>query len=412
MIDYIVKSTISFTILYLCSMYLIRKSINYRAIRILLLFFVFYSLVIPLFKFSLPDIYSQHKSGAQFFYKAFTSAENIYAPVLENSEKLGNNNLTTKILLIIYTATTVILFGRFLYNLFILNSQTKIPDKIFYKGEYIRLVNGNVGPYSFFKTIFIGKGTLKNGEIDNDLLVHEIAHKQQLHSIDIVLMELLCVFYWFNPFIYLFKKLIKTNHEYLADDFVIKSGIDRKKYSNKLIDLTFRNKTLNLASGFNYLLIKNRIIMLSKSEQKKRLVFPLAMILLIIAMLFVTTAFTNSDKVFNLNPTDSCKIETYQDENRGGYIINGDKQEIFFRDDGNRGYIYFISKNGRGRSYTSNMSDTVTHKLDNYIVKEYKGQVFVDDKNVGLVKKGDIIILHHDKKIDVHNRSRVKIKDD
>ena len=56
--------------------------------------------------------------------------------------------------------------------------------------------------------------------------------------------------------------------------------------------------------------------MLSKSEQKKRLVFPLVMMLPIIAISFIITAFTNSDKVFNLNPTDSCIIESYQGANR------------------------------------------------------------------------------------------------
>ena len=412
MIDYIIKSIISLAILYLCSLFLIRKSNDYKAIRILLLLFVIYSLVIPVFKFSLADFHSYQNGGNKYLYNTFIKAGNIYTPVLENSERLGAYSVTTKILLIIYISTTIILFGRFLYNLFILILQTKVPDKILYKGEQVTLVDGNIGLYSFSKTIFIGKGALKNGEIDNDLLIDEIAHKRQLHSIDVVLLELLCVFYWFNPVIYLFKKLIKTNHEYLADDYVIMSGADREKYSNKLIDLTFRNRTLNLASGFNYLLIKNRIVMLSKSEQKKRLVFPLVMILPVIAILFIITAFTNSDKVFNLNPTDSCIIETYQGANRGGYIVNGDKQEIFFRDDGNRGYIYFISKNGRGRSNTSNTSDTATRKLDNYVVKEFKGQIFVDNKYVGSVKKGDIIILHHDKKIDVYNRSRVKIKDD
>ena len=63
MIDYIIKSIISLAILYLCSLFLIRKSNDYKAIRILLLLLVIYSLVIPVFKFSLADFHSYQNEG-------------------------------------------------------------------------------------------------------------------------------------------------------------------------------------------------------------------------------------------------------------------------------------------------------------------------------------------------------------
>jgi beta-lactamase regulating signal transducer with metallopeptidase domain len=117
-----------------------------------------------------------------------------------------------------------------------------------YQGKKITLLNKKVSPFSFFRTIYINEGAYISGEIDNDLILHETAHASQLHSLDILFMELIQIFYWFNPFVYLFKRLIKVNHEFLADEFVIKSGSDKIEYSNKLINYTFRNKPLNLAS--------------------------------------------------------------------------------------------------------------------------------------------------------------------
>lgn len=411
MIEYIIKSTISLTILYLCCLVLIKKSTNYKTNRVLLLSFVLYSLVIPLLDFSLSNFHSQEIARTQKLYNVFSDIGNTYNPTIKSSEKLSIYSIVINISIFLYFIISFVLFIRFSYNLYVLISQAKNSNRALCNGERIVLIDKNNSPYSFFKSIYISRESFNNNKIDNVLLIHEIAHKKQLHSIDILLIELLRVFYWFNPFIYLFKKLIRTNHEYLADDYVIKSGIDKKEYSNKLLDYTFRNKTLNLASGFDYLLIKNRLIMLSKYKQKKRIPFQLAILLPVLAILFLTMAFKNSDGVFNLNPTKKCVIETYKNEKMSGYIINGDKQEIFYKDDGNRGYIYFMSKNGGG-NFLSNTRDTVIRRVGDFEMKEYNGKIFVENKHVGSVKKGDYIILHANKKIVVYNSDRVTIIND
>lgn len=406
MIEYIIKSTISLTILYLCCLVLIKKSTNYKTNRILLLSFVLYSLIIPLLNFSFN---SQQIVQTQYLYHTFSNIVYNYIPPTKDSEELGVYSNFTNISILLYSLVTFVLFARFLYNLCVLISQTVTSERILYNGQEFVLVNKkSSSPYSFFQTIFINRDAFNNGNIDNDLVLHEIAHKNQLHSIDILLLELLKVFYWFNPFIHLFEKLIKANHEYLADDYVVKSGIDKKEYSNKLINYTIRNKTLNLASGFDYLLIKNRIVMLSKYEQKKRLAYHQAILLPVVALIFFSMAFQNSDSVFNLNPTEKCVIESYTNEKMSGYIINGDKQEIFYRDEGNRGYIYFISKNVEG-SFLSNTRDTVIRRVGDFEMKEYNGKIFVENKQVGSVKKGDYIILHYNKKIDAYTSDRVTI---
>ncbi len=75
--------------------------------------------------------------------------------------------------------------------------------------------------YSFFNTIFIGKNLTCSNEIREQVLAHEKAHIQDLHFLDLLYFELLKCFFWFNPFIYLYSKSVKLQHEYIADQHVL-----------------------------------------------------------------------------------------------------------------------------------------------------------------------------------------------
>jgi hypothetical protein len=294
MIEYLIKSTISCSILYICYILIFSKSRNYHLNRIVLLFSVIFSLVIPLINISSNGLQAKEIAKNDFFNNAITGINVVTGKAIEGSRDLYNYINISNLFILIYSIIAVFLLVRFCLNLYSLISQSIVSKRVLYQGKKITLLDKKVSPFSFLRTIYINEGTFINGEIETDLILHETAHANQLHSIDILFLELLQIFYWFNPFVYLFKRLIKVNHEFLADEFVIKSGSDKIEYSNKLINYTFRNKTLNLASGFDNSLIKNRLIMLSKYEQKRRIAYQLALFVPIIAMLFVTTAFSST----------------------------------------------------------------------------------------------------------------------
>jgi bla regulator protein blaR1 len=294
MIEYLIKSTTSCSILYLCYILIFSKSRNYQLNRIVLLFSVISSLIVPLINISLNGLQTKEITQNNYFYNAITGINVVTGQAIEGSRDLYNYINISNLFILIYSIIAVFLLVRFCLNLYSLISQSFISKRVLYQGKKIILLDKKVSPFSFFRTIYINEDTFINDEIENDLILHETAHASQLHSIDILFLELIQIFYWFNPFVYLFKRLIKVNHEFLADEFVIKSGSDKIEYSNKLINHTFRNKTLNLTSGFDYSLIKNRLIMLSKYEQKRRIAYQLALFVPIIAMLFVTTAFSST----------------------------------------------------------------------------------------------------------------------
>ena len=92
-------------------------------------------------------------------------------------------------------------------------------------------------PFSFFNSIYIHKGLSES--FLKAILYHESSHIQRGHSFDIVLISLIKIVQWFNPFIYLLRKSLISVHEYQADGDVIERGINIEEYQTIILNLQF-----------------------------------------------------------------------------------------------------------------------------------------------------------------------------
>ena len=143
---------------------------------------------------------------------------------------------------------------------------SRLSEKISFNGYQIILTNDQTGPCCFFDHIFLNRDDYHNGKIDKDLLNHEMEHARQSHTIDIILIELVKVFYWFNPVYLLYERAIRINHEYLADNGVISDNSDIKSYADKLLNFITCSSNMSLTSGSNNSFTKMRLIMMMKSK--------------------------------------------------------------------------------------------------------------------------------------------------
>jgi hypothetical protein len=158
----------------------------------------------------------------------------------------------------------------------------------------IVLIEEKTLPYSIFKYIFVNRSDYENGKIVKELIIHEQTHCLQYHSIDVILIELIKIILWFNPLLWLFRKAIQLNHEFLADNKVL-SNHDLNSYQNTLLNLVFRNNSTYLASNFNYSLTKKRLIMMTKNNSFHSAIYAKIAAIGIFLILGITLTFAQED---------------------------------------------------------------------------------------------------------------------
>ena len=190
------------------------------------------------------------------------------------------------VLLIIYGLVSIILLIRMIVQLTsILRWRLKGKRQIL-QGIDIIAVDATITPFSFFNTIFINPG-LHNEQETHQILTHECTHARQLHSLDVLLSELMTVLIWINPAAWLLKREIRHNLEFLADNSVLKSGIDSKNYQYHLLQLSYQVPENQLINKFNISPLKKRITMMNQQKTKKAgmlkysLIVPLALALVL-----------------------------------------------------------------------------------------------------------------------------------
>lgn len=122
--------------------------------------------------------------------------------------------------------------------------------------------------YSFFKWVFLGSGFEQKEE--EMILAHEAAHVRQWHSLDILLLEILRIPFWFNPLLWIVQRKLSETHEFLADRASMLNN--RKAYYQQILSQVFQVQSLELVNPFyTYSSIKKRIVMSSKRNSPNRL---------------------------------------------------------------------------------------------------------------------------------------------
>ena len=160
-------------------------------------------------------------------------------------------------------------FGRNFYTLMrLLIKSEKIKTGWF---TYVLLPVGSAS-FSFFNRLFLDKKLLDEGLESNQIIAHEQIHSRQKHSVDIILLEILVVVQWFNPFIYRLKKSVVENHEYLADRGTLNSIPDISAYKLLLLKNILTQGNYTLTNNFSYSLIKKRLKMMEKESSRLRMV--------------------------------------------------------------------------------------------------------------------------------------------
>jgi TonB family protein len=161
----------------------------------------------------------------------------------------------------------------------------------------IRFHGFNTSGFSAFGYVFIST-RLPQEEAD-EIIRHEQNHLNHYHSFDIVFIELIKVFQWFNPFIYLFSRSLRAVHEYQADEECISLGTSVNNYQRILLNQIFKSRVFTVSNSFsNPSLIKKRMIMMTKRRSKSLANLKLIVILPVVAMLMLAFSTCSEQEQF------------------------------------------------------------------------------------------------------------------
>jgi len=276
---YLIKSTVSLILLLAFYHLVLKPSKTLKANRFFLLSALVFSLLMPVLKFNSPfNIGIEETELIKVIEGKTVTHDEPQVSKPDNFQTVSTENGIRKMngakwFSTLYFAGFLFMIFRFIRNLVIMSNFSHSSSKIRYRNAKIILIQGKSNPFSFLRNIYVNKSKYQKGEIDNDILEHEYTHVKGLHSLDIILIELITIFYWFNPILYFYKKAISENNEFLADEEVLKDRGDKEIYSHKIINHTIIKPQPILASGCNHSQIKKRLIMITKDKKSKKRIF-------------------------------------------------------------------------------------------------------------------------------------------
>jgi len=271
-------------ILFSAAYYLVLRRLTFYSLnRIFLLFGIVFSSAYPFI--NLTDIFSTHQAVPAFIPNL---NQNIKQLVQQHSISVFWQIITA-----LFYVGVMLMATRLLIQFISLRliHKKSLPGKL--QDFNVRLLSEEVSPFSFWQTIYINPALHKAQDLNN-ILEHEKVHVDEWHTLDIVLAEICLVFYWFNPGVWLMKKAVRENIEFITDAKILIRGVDKKAYQYSLIDVSILRPTVSIVNHFNLSDLKKRIMMMNAKRSSK---VNLSRYLLVLPVLLcVTLAFTIDKK--------------------------------------------------------------------------------------------------------------------
>ena len=241
MIAYLLKSLLCSSVFIAVYYFLLEKERIHVFKRFYLLISLGLSLIVP-------AVSIEHIGGTQFVQQVLLENSGIAASIPGvNKISTETSTIVIPVFIVIYSLVTLILLIKFFKNVRAVYLATDQGLHTAVGQSKLIILPYPLIPHTFLNYIFIGEQDSENKQI----LKHELTHSRQRHSLDILFIELVHCIFWINPILMVYKKAIKLNHEFLADESVIEEYRDVQRYQNLLLHKITALKTPTIVSAFN-----------------------------------------------------------------------------------------------------------------------------------------------------------------
>ncbi|MFD2943079.1 M56 family metallopeptidase [Flavobacterium notoginsengisoli] len=256
---YIAKSAVLMLLFYCAYFFLLRKETFFNSNRWFLLSGLIVSSILPLLSYT-KIVWTDATQNLN---------TNIESALLSIPEKQNSDINWNYVILAFYGIGLLIFLLKLAIDFYSLNAIIK-GKKVKQQADFKFIdTQENIAPFSYFEYIVYNSSLYTATELEN-IIEHEKVHSDQNHTIDVLFSRFYSIIFWFNPIVWLYKKAITQNLEFIADKEASKKLADKKVYQYTLLKITTHENCVAITNHFYQSLIKKRIVMLNKNQSKKR----------------------------------------------------------------------------------------------------------------------------------------------
>jgi len=263
---YLIQANIALSLFFILYAVVLKRDTFLHLRRFFFLSVILFSLLYPLITVPVPGGLSE-----LFSVKTEEAVSTVFIgepsfEIVSVEETAPSRDINwTGICMIIYISITLLFLVRFLIQLLSIIRIRVRSELTVISGIPVYRLKDDITPFSFFNLIFIHAEKHSDAELAQ-ILLHEQTHVRQGHSVDIMLIESVCLLFWWNPFVWLLKREMAMNLEYLADNGVLTRGVNSREYQYHLLRLTYHETAVPIVNNFNVSQLKQRIMMMNQSK--------------------------------------------------------------------------------------------------------------------------------------------------
>jgi TonB family protein len=266
-LNYFIEANIGLILFLAAYTILLRKETDFKTKRVFLLIGIFASITFPLLqiRYEATTLPTLSRVIPSYLLPEFTIVADGTTKL--EPEYIKNAGELWFYLQIVYVIGLIFLLTQFIIRLFNLLRTIK-NSRAAQIGKLKVVEYGENQPtFSFFNFIVLGQTNFLSIEEKQKIIKHEAVHAAQLHSFDILLLNLISIFFWFNPFLKSYKKIFVQLHEFEADARAVENR-DVNEYCNLLARVALTSAGVRLANHFNNSLTVKRIQMMRTIKKK------------------------------------------------------------------------------------------------------------------------------------------------
>ena len=283
-LPYIIKSALALALLYTCTMPLLEKETFHRLNRIIILGCLILSFIVPFIHFT---------GGTNPTVNMLRQAVQLPEIMIDGNGREQSTWNLADIIIGIYIIGVVAIFTMTVVQtsslILRLRKCEQIADN---RGNTIVLTDYAISPFCFFHYIVMSRDDYANNR--GFILTHEQEHIRLRHYIDLIILQVATIIQWFNPFVWLIGKNLKTIHEFEVDEAVLNKGIDATQYQQFLVIKAVGNRLQPFANNLNKESLKRRIIMMNQKKSNRWMMLK-ALFVIPVATLAVSVFANTSD---------------------------------------------------------------------------------------------------------------------